>query len=455
MPGPAQLPPETERGPSAPDAQSGGRAATPQGSGSRDKARAAAGRAPSADEGARMLAPGGDLDQAQRPGSDPSGSCAIRPDAVLLLGEIAAATTRVPLLAGQLRGAGQSAITESAGAMQSMTSDVIAWASAEHTSLIEFFAQYCQSLEGGDVSGDALGLISLFNLFNPAIALRPILSIVALGAGYLARDYNRKLSQWKKSQTGRELMATGQRITAVDRVEESTWQEMFGALAVGSLQVQEVAVQRGELQKATEDLNGLANQLRGACLRGNGGGIDELVPLGLNYLRSLRAAEPEAWGNLAALRQLPGAIKAENARRFAEMKTRYIDFLASQGPIKVRGRVTYDGQSGGDSLIVELDSIQAVGRVEASGVSAETQRVLLERPGTVLAKNGAFELTADANIHTYESAPATDGTTDRGAPLDLSDTMVIQVTRQGATSGHPYTGRFPFGRIAADLLARQ
>lgn len=190
-----------------------------------------------------------------------------------------------------------------------------------------------------------------------------------------------------------------------------------------------------------------------ACGEANFGGVDALVETSRAGLETMRALEAAARKNLAEMRRLPAQLRAENAKGLVEMKARYIAFLAAQGPIRVRGKIAYDGQSGGDHLEVTLDSIQSIASVDASGLSVETERTILEHPGRVLNKNGTIELTANATIHTYETT-TTRSEAERGPPVTLEGAMSVRITREGATSGHSFASMFPIGRVGAELLTR-
>src|SRR5690606_15773762 len=116
-----------------------------------------------------------------------------------LLAEILAAEAAAAPLIGAIRGVAEQAIGECAAVMKGTASEVIAWAAAENQAQFALFMAYVDGREGGEINGDAIGLVSVGNLLLDASPLKTLVSIVTLGAGFAARDYNRKLAAWRAS----------------------------------------------------------------------------------------------------------------------------------------------------------------------------------------------------------------------------------------------------------------
>jgi len=405
------------------------------------------------DRGEERLAPGGPAEAEQRPGA--ADACGTRPEVLLTLIDLAAAKGRIPSLIEALEIAGQTMLDSVRDQSLAKVGEVMAWTQAEHGAMFDLFVEYMQSLQGGDINSDALGLIAVATLlFPPTAAANVALSIVGTAAGFAANSYNRELQSWRDAVAWREIDHLGKRMVAVDDATRPAQESIVQGLYTGGLALADVAVQRGALSELLVGMGDLSAELRGECSR-SGGGVDSVMRLARSSLVRLRSTEPQAWANVRAMQALPGAIGSELAAGTSKMKAEYVKFLAQQGPIRVNGSLMYDGQSGGDYLQVSLDSVSSIGTMVSSGLGPETQQMLIGRPGYMIGEAGAsYDLTLKSTIHTYEQLPgANEG--ERGPPETLSDTMFIHVGGDDTLSSHAYSSRFPLRRVGDELRSRR
>lgn len=328
------------------------------------------------------------------------GQCAPNTD-IALLAELLGTETRVRPLIDAITGTSRTTIAACAAAMRESAAEVVGWASAENRALIELFSEYAASLEGGEISGDALGIASVANMLNPLPQLKTVMSIILAGAGFAARDYNRKLSEWRKSLVGKELTKVAGRTEGTSKVQLDTWNELFGRLADGSLEVSELSFQAGHLDGLLAALSYGADELRQKCKRREAPEPSASAIL-KQTIAKVRETEAQTREHLGVLLTLPSRMAAENKAALARMKVRYIAWLAQQGAIKVRGRLFADRQSGADVLHVTLEQVVAVEGLEASGFGAETAQTICEKPGLVLAAGGTLALSLDSVVHGHE-----------------------------------------------------
>lgn len=324
---------------------------------------------------------------------------------ISLLAELVATEARVRPLINEIREASRATIAGCAATMKATAGEVVGWANRENKALIELFSEYAASLDGGEINGDILGVLSVLNMFNPAAKMKTIFSVVLTGAGFLARRYNSRLAEWRKSKVGAELTQTSMRVGGVGDAQLATWEEMFSGLADGSLDVAELSFQAGELNGLLRPLNNEAEELRTMCKTG-GKPDPAVVALLKRTIDELKQVEVQARANLALMRSLPGQMAAENKAGLDRMKGRYIAWLAQQGAIKVRGRLYADQQSGANVLHITLDQVVAIEGLEASGVSAETAQTICTKPGRVLEAGGTLALSLDSVVHGHRAASA-------------------------------------------------
>lgn len=348
-----------------------------------------------------------------------------------LLAELLATESRVRPLIQAMRDTSRATIAGCAAAMRAGAGEVVAWATRENKALIELFSEYAATLEGGEISGDAMGVASVANMLNPLPQLKTVMSIVLAGAGFAARDYNRKLAQWRKSETGAELTRIGGRVESAGQAQVATWQEMFNRLADGTMEVSELSFQAGQLSGLLDALRLGTRQVQQTCRRGAGPdpGVAEILK---STMAGLKRDETTAREHLAHMVSLPGRMAAENRAGLDRMKGRYVAWLAQQGAIKVRGRLFADRQAGADVLHVNLEQVVAIEGLEASGFSPETAQTICSRPGRILAEGGTLALTLDSVIHGYRVGN-TRAEGETPAPETFQGELNFRIGPQGLT----------------------
>ena len=196
-----------------------------------------------------------------------------------------------------------------------------------------------------------------------------------------------------------------------------------------------------------------SGMLAGACIDGSGDARG-MAKLTLGQLKPLLALETQTREHLTVMRTVPARLSSANDQGLTRLKERYLAWLAGQDDLHAEGTLAIDTQSGGDRFDLELKRVTAVAGVDAAGVTGETSKALLQRPGQFLGMQGRLALMLESTIYTYELEPGGEEDNVR-SPVALSDTIAVRVDRDAAKSNHAYARHVQLARLRDTLLARR
>ncbi len=396
-------------------------------------------------------------------GPTPEPSCEARPSAAPLLQQLEDARSAIPGQIDGVRSTATSALGDIAQALQGISADMVRWTEGERAIMTRAYAEFLASQGGASYAGDALGVASTLNIFNPDPISKLVIGCVVITAGFALRIHNRNQARAQQAMRQQFLAANEARSGGLSEVSERGVAEMLNAFLNGTAPVTDLAWTGGYLEAlsgwmetmgALLDAECREDQPRETALDRNQGHTQRVLGL-------YRGVSAHLTEELRRVPTLAREVRSQGRTAYENAREAYIAWLATAGPIRVNGAVTWDEQSGGSSLSVTLDTLTGIGGTDASLMSQITKNEVLWGPGDLLNRGSTFRLTADTTVHAYEVAPGSGpgdlpaGVSDeRGAPVTFNDVVTYTIARDGA-SGEGYLMRWvPVDRIRAELLER-